>query len=156
MKALTLHQPYATLIALGAKKIETRSWPTPHRGMLAIHAAATMPHDVQLALTHPAFVDKLRPAGFTLDARGEWQGLPLGAVVAVCHVVDCVRVEALETTPISIWEWHFGDYTPGRYAWKLGDVRALAIPIRTRGAQQLWTVPDHVEAQVRGAVTVAG
>jgi hypothetical protein len=34
MKALTLHQPWATLVALGAKQIETRSWPTRHRGLV--------------------------------------------------------------------------------------------------------------------------
>ena len=38
MKALTLYQPWATLVAIGAKKIETRSWSTPYRGPLAIHA----------------------------------------------------------------------------------------------------------------------
>lgn len=38
MKALTLHQPWATLVALGIKTVETRSWYTPYRGPLAIHA----------------------------------------------------------------------------------------------------------------------
>ena len=39
MKALTLTQPWATLIAVGAKRIETRSWGTSYRGRIAIHAA---------------------------------------------------------------------------------------------------------------------
>lgn len=39
IKALTLYQPWATLIAIGAKKIETRSWDTKYRGPLAIHAS---------------------------------------------------------------------------------------------------------------------
>ncbi len=39
MKALTLTQPWAHLVAVGAKRVETRSWPTPYRGPLAIHAA---------------------------------------------------------------------------------------------------------------------
>jgi hypothetical protein len=43
MKAITLHQPWATLVAIEQKKIETRSWPTSYRGPLAIHAAKTMP-----------------------------------------------------------------------------------------------------------------
>lgn len=38
MKAVTLTQPWATLVAIGAKQIETRSWPTNYRGPLAIHA----------------------------------------------------------------------------------------------------------------------
>ena len=39
MKALTLYEPYATLVALNLKKIETRGWRTNYRGPLAIHAA---------------------------------------------------------------------------------------------------------------------
>jgi hypothetical protein len=32
----------------------------------------------------------------------------------------------------------FGDYTPGRYAWLLADVRRLPEPIPARGALGLW------------------
>lgn len=39
MKALSLWQPWATLIANGAKQIETRSWSTSYRGPILIHAA---------------------------------------------------------------------------------------------------------------------
>lgn len=38
MKVITLIQPWATLVALGEKKIETRSWSTNFRGRIAIHA----------------------------------------------------------------------------------------------------------------------
>ena len=43
MKALTLWQPWASLVALGHKRIETRCWSTKYRGDLAIHAAAKLP-----------------------------------------------------------------------------------------------------------------
>ena len=43
MKVLTLTQPWATLVAIGAKRIETRSWSTKYRGPLAIHAAKGFP-----------------------------------------------------------------------------------------------------------------
>ena len=39
MKAITLEQPFASLVSIGAKTIETRPWPTPYRGALAIHSA---------------------------------------------------------------------------------------------------------------------
>jgi hypothetical protein len=45
MKALSLIQPWASLIVLGEKRIETRSWPTRHRGHLAIHANKNLPDD---------------------------------------------------------------------------------------------------------------
>ena len=43
MKTLTLLQPWAMLVALEAKRIETRSWGTWYRGPLAIHADKRMP-----------------------------------------------------------------------------------------------------------------
>jgi len=36
MKAISLHQPWASMIADGRKTIETRSWPTNYRGELLI------------------------------------------------------------------------------------------------------------------------
>src|SRR5690348_17556570 len=47
MKALTLTQPWASLVAIGAKRIETRSWSTSYRGPLAIHAAKGFPKSAQ-------------------------------------------------------------------------------------------------------------
>ena len=41
MKALTIQQPWASVITMGVKTIETRSWSTKYRGPLAIHAGLT-------------------------------------------------------------------------------------------------------------------
>ena len=41
MKAISICQPWATLIAIGAKRFATRSWKTDYRGLLAIHAGKT-------------------------------------------------------------------------------------------------------------------
>lgn len=45
MKALSVRQPWATLIAQGKKTIEIRSWPTRHRGPLAIVASKSISRD---------------------------------------------------------------------------------------------------------------
>ena len=60
MKALSLRQPWASLIADGRKTIETRTWRTHYRGPLAIHASA-------------------RP----------YEDLPTGGIVAVAWLYDC-------------------------------------------------------------------
>ena len=54
MKALTIWQPWASLIAGGAKQYETRSWATQYRGPIAIHAAAryTRKWDLPVDLGH--------------------------------------------------------------------------------------------------------
>lgn len=51
MKALTLIQPWATLIMLGEKQIETRSWNTKYRGKLAIHAGKKIDKDKLFLIT---------------------------------------------------------------------------------------------------------
>ena len=39
MKVISVLQPWASLIVMGAKKIETRSWQTKYTGELLIHAS---------------------------------------------------------------------------------------------------------------------
>lgn len=91
MKALSLWQPWASAIALGSKRIETRDWPTRYRGLLAIHAAKRK-HKGEL----PHFQCTWNWCGALADAglvMGGWQWLedplPFGAIVATCRLVDC-------------------------------------------------------------------
>jgi len=157
MKAITIAQPYATLIALGQKKIETRSWSTSYRGPLAIHAAKGPGHLGSfkalrdLCGTQP-FFDALMPIvpnyNAYCDRDAIFEQLPLGAIIATCVLVDCVPTEHIRSVKIvrrgnHEWLWTenekaFGDYTPGRYAWLLSNVRALPEPIPARGALGLW------------------
>lgn len=145
MKAITLYQPYATLIQVGAKKIETRGWPTTHRGLLAIHSAKRIPNEDLAWLigseTGGRILDALGAAGYYgLDE------LPLGKILCTVNLVDCARsaVEHLPPEP----ERSFGLYCAGRWMWRLADVRTLPEPIPCRGAQRLWTVPPEIEAQL--------
>jgi hypothetical protein len=64
MKALSVMQPWATLIALGAKHIETRSWATSHRGQLAIHASSRMNRVALLNLREPLIQEALTAGGY--------------------------------------------------------------------------------------------
>jgi hypothetical protein len=138
MKAITLTQPWATLVAIGAKRIETRTWSTNYRGPLAIHAAKGFPRDaIELALEEP-FRSTLARAGVKrLD------DLPRGAVVATARLVECRSttpdmIDGSWVAGLSDLEDAFGDYSPGRYGWVLADVEPLAEPVPARGALGLW------------------
>jgi hypothetical protein len=146
VKAITLTQPWATLVAIGAKRIETRSWGTNYRGPLAIHAAKGYPLDArQFTLTWGHLLNR---HGYRVTRRGfdADDDLPRGAVVATCCVADCVRIDPADPAPALAWfERHaaeqdreFGDYTLGRYMWLLADVVALPKPFTVRGALGLW------------------
>jgi len=164
MKALTLTQPWATLVQLGEKQIETRSWGTHYRGPLAIHAGAGLgPIGGERALQRlcqrepfwTALRDLLMPPGHMYYAADT---LPRGAIVAVAELIevapitdDGVLTQAGRLYPESP-EHEFGDYTPGRYAWLLNRIQPLRRPVLCRGALGLWSVPADVQEQIRRQV----
>lgn len=133
IKALTLWQPWASLIALGHKKIETRSRRTAYRGILAIHAAKRDPGEFQLRLNGEKF---------------DVSKLPLGRVVAICRITECrtIQEDGLFSTEMgskslplpNARELEFGNYTPGRVAWILENIVPLSTPIAASGSQSLW------------------
>jgi hypothetical protein len=175
MYALALTPPWGTLIAIGAKRIETRSWALPSAASgvpLAIHQAKGLPRGfseadlAELCASRP-FAEALAAVGITSAAQ-----LPRGCIVAVATPVDCVPTQnpAVAAAPGQPWftgrrpgvgqhyyevpprpdsaELSFGDYAPGRYAWLLADIAALAAPVPCRGYQRLWRVPTEVAAQI--------
>jgi hypothetical protein len=164
MKAITVLQPYASLIAVGAKQYETRSWSASYRGPIAIHAGkkpsnGLFPLPVIFALVRT----------FGKSALEVLDTAPLGAVVAVAERKGCHRTIRTHTCdpdtgePSAIihaelkdaaFDWRidgdellFGDFSPGRFAWELTDVKMLKEPVPARGRQGLWTLPPEVEAE---------
>lgn len=144
MKAITLTQPWASLVAIGAKRVETRSWRTPYRGPLAIHAAKDYPQWAKDTAWEEPFLSALKA----------YPGppLPLGAVVATCRLVACIPTRELlaglliecdpvvQSIPFVMTEQEraFGDYEPGRWGWILADIKMLPEPVPARGALSLW------------------
>ena len=135
MKALTIQQPWATLVAIGAKRIETRSWRTSYRGPLAIHAAKGFPKSARELCRDNPFHAALYSAGWASKSySGE---LPLGVVLATCRLVACTLTSLAFEEQLSTAERAFGDYSPGRYAWVLEDVKPI-MPRSAKGSLGLW------------------
>lgn len=156
MKALSLWQPWAFLVKLAGhidpdiaklgKHFETRSWPTKYRGPLAIHAAKDRQY-WKVAHEEPFRSVLMEARLFRQD------DLPYGAIVATCNLVECCLIKEDGLYRLIPWlkkpaemfaplptepELSFGDYTPGRFAWILEDVRQLPEPIPVKGHQGLW------------------
>lgn len=154
MKALTLTQPWASLIAWGEKRIETRHWWTPYRGPLAIHAAKAMPAWAKTCCFEEPFFEALEAAGC-----GGPEDLPRGAVVATGRLVGCVPTVPLQLPPGFVpaeFERDFGDFSPGGWAWLLADVVALPVPVPARGALGLWPLPAAVQRGMETAMAGVG
>lgn len=158
MKVLTLHQPWASLVTLGAKRIETRSWKTEYRGPLAIHAAAVLPEYGRRAAYTEPFLSLLTQAGllevtetpFPLSGVGYRNHLPSGALLCTCRLADCVPTKGPKSANgsgpkyadwvhrLSVQERAFGNYEPGRFAWMLENIEPLPEPLPAKGFQRLW------------------
>ena len=155
MKTLTLTQPWASLVAIGAKRIETRSWSTSYRGPMAIHAAKGFPGWAQRMCESEIFRHALVAGG---EAVAEpMQSLPRSVVLCTCTLIDCLPMEAfgclsgifddypeLDTPQ----ERAFGDFDVfdssngrRRYALVLESVKPLATPVAATGALGLWEWP---------------
>ncbi len=131
MKCISLWQPWASLVVLGKKRCETRSWRTSHCGPLAIHASKKWSKELaRLSIGSP----------FGEILRGRI--LPRGAIVGVVNLESCHTID--RTNVPQSPESEFGDYTFGRYRWDLSHAKQLAVPIPFRGRQGLFEIPDEL------------
>jgi hypothetical protein len=142
LKTISLYQPWASAIAVGAKLHETRCWGTKYRGPLAIHASVrrwgVFREQFYEFLEHPV-IEGFFENGLELD----YNALPYGAIVCVCDLVECVPTEAVLVTE---WDRMLGDYSPGRFAWRLENVRRLTRVHPARGRQMFFDVPGELGA----------
>lgn len=165
IKAVSLYQPWATLMAILEKGNETRSWYTPYRGPIAIHAATNMTYIKMRSKHYICSQEPFRSvlnAALKKHAQDHPPGLgfmPLGAIVAIGNLVDCLYIGkthlhyydhnkiGARVVPLPIGnELAFGDYAEGRFAWVMKDVRRLPEPIPAKRKQGLWNweVPEGV------------
>lgn len=144
MKALTISQPYASLIVSGEKWVENRTWATQYRGTLAIHAGK----------------------GKQYLTREEMRDYPIGCVIGFVDLVGCVPLEwAEQFAGYSASQATYGGRTleeivshkhaEGPYCWILANPIALPEPLPTRGSLGLWdwepgySLEDHIHDMQR-------
>lgn len=142
MKALTIRQPWASLIlsfdenGRPNKMIETRSWKTSYRGRLAIHSAKFIPDKffIDMAMSK---MQHFILAG--LDGDFSLIELPYGAVIGSVCLVDCLPMsELIGSAYDTERERAFGDWSIGKYGWILGSPVVFEKPIPATGKQGLW------------------
>lgn len=154
MKCISLWQPWASLVVLGLKRIETRSWETLHRGQLLIHAASKWNHELDVIACREPFRSAL--ASQLTDETGLRRCgrvmLPFGRIIGVVTVDGCEPITA-GNVPMSP-EREFGDYRTGqrRFLWRLSNPRMFEGDLPFRGHQQIFHVPDEmVSEQIKTA-----
>src|SRR5579884_2998990 len=130
MKCISLHQPWATLVVIGAKRIETRHWKTRHTGPLLIHAAKKWDKWTKAMCFDEPFYTVLNAAGFVnhSDFRKSDFDLPFGAIIGAVNLVKCFPTEYVGEPAITYLERKFGDYSAGRFGWLMESPLRFAEP----------------------------
>lgn len=168
VRAITLWQPWASLVALGFKRYETRSWSTSYKGKLLIHAAARPDKQYERL----AIIEACRGTEYfnTLIQLFNEAEFSLGAVVAIADLTGCQKMwSKSQLPPSATWaddvrandteiliddqaelEIAVGDWQPDRYAWKLENIQALAEPIYCKGERRLWIPSAEIITAVGG------
>ena len=164
MKIITLWQPWASLIALGCKQYETRSWYTNYRGRILIHAAIR-----SMNCNGHFLLDILEREGFWKPFMQDLDGdttdyrravFPTGVIVAIADLTNCFYMidnesdrkvkhrDTIVISSVSEQESLCGDWQFGRYAWKLENIKALQHPISFKGSQGLKPASDEIAKEL--------
>lgn len=147
MKAITVWQPWASLLATGAKHNETRSWRTNYRGEILIRAAKTDPLRGICMMPNEAWEQAL----IALDLPEEFnrfEKFPTGAIIGKANLVDCFQIDEAYRRKLmreNPAELAFGDYSIGRYAWVMAEPVLFDKPIPASGKQGLWNWEGELE-----------
>ncbi len=134
MKALPLWQPWATLVAIGAKKVETRSWPLMCEEYFLDTLAEHFRLDPELPATTDLVMGKLSRGAIVATAR----------LARAAEVTERSAATLLERNPR---EHAFGNYAPGRFAWVLEDAQPVDPPLRCQGRQGIFDAPLELAAR---------
>lgn len=122
MKVLTIKQPWASLIMLGYKKYEFRSWKTKYRGTILIHAGKSVNKEAVKRLK------KYLP-----------EDLPKGKILGKVDIVDCIKIDDnIKNNIINENNDIYSNLSVDEYAWKLDNVQELKDNIFVNGKLGLW------------------
>jgi hypothetical protein len=165
LPTITLYEPWATLIVLGEKWIETRGWKTNYRGPIGIHAGTK-----NLVWKATRILEGMYEDGWRARRAFDPSIVAPGHLLGVAELVDCVPMGYVEepdphhltrmgkpsgepdfstpsydyfTDPSKVIlrhtrETYVGDFGPGRFAWLLDRPRRFVQPIPCRGWQRIW------------------
>ena len=125
MRALTICQPYASLIILGEKRVENRSWKMSYRGQLLIHAGKSR------AWLNPGDIERFEALG---------DPLVFGALLGTVDVIDCLHIDDIESGKYDgKYPWvEDHEHTEGPFCIVVTNARRFPEPIPCRGERGLW------------------
>ncbi|GMH11304.1 hypothetical protein Nepgr_013145 [Nepenthes gracilis] len=137
---LTMHQPWASLLVHGIKRIEGRSWPAPLRGLLWIHAASKVPDATTIKAMEDFYREIYALSGIT-DVKFP-EEYPVSRLVGCVEVVGCVRCEELtcwQAVPEGVRLEGLTDF-----CWLCEHPQKLLVPLEMRGYKGIYNLERKI------------
>lgn len=127
MKALSIQEPWASLIKEKVKFIETRSFKTNYRGELYIHASKRKITNSEFDLYNEQI------------SLLKYKDFDYGCIIAKVNLIDCVYMDGdfVKEIKKNHNEFICGSYKVGRYAWILSDIEVVE-PLFKKGNLGIW------------------
>lgn len=142
---LTLWEPWASLIAKGRKKIETRTYPTQYRGNLIITAASKKLNKDDISVAKSL----LKCLGYEEKSFR----IHPGQIVAVAKIEDCLLMTPSLISQQTKEEIICGGWKEGNYAWVLKDIVDFCEQkIDIKGKQKLWKPEKEIIEKVESCL----
>lgn len=157
MKAISIKQPYSSLIVHGIKDIENRTWPCPKKYIgqrVLIHASAT-----PVNMINPSSVFTNQQWDFLTEEQKMLiisGAMPTGSIIGSVQIVGCVINHP------SVWAEKTENYTVGMnpklyevltdkkvvYNWILANPIIYDEPIPAKGKISFWDYPGIKEVTI--------
>ncbi|KAL5566887.1 hypothetical protein UlMin_030051 [Ulmus minor] len=148
---LTMHQPWASLLVYGIKRIEGRSWPAPIRGRLWIHAAGKVPDEATIKAMEDFYREIYAVNGIN-DLKFP-ENYPVSRLIGCVEVVGCLKREELESWEMVPEGVRLEALTD--FCWLCEQPQKLLIPFEMRGYQGVYNLEKRIyEAAARGLTPV--
>lgn len=126
MKAISIKNPWARLIAIGLKDVENRTWPTSFRGRVLIHASAKIDPRYR-EMSNLFTFDQWNAMDHSEQLKAVKGIYDSSAIIGEVEILDCIQ----DST--SVWA------EPGCYHWVLSNAKLYDEPIRNvKGALSFW------------------
>ncbi|XP_017269684.1 activating signal cointegrator 1 [Kryptolebias marmoratus] len=129
---LSMHQPWASLLVKGIKRVEGRTWYTSHRGRLWIAAAAKKPTPQEIAEVEAMYrhIYKKEPK-FPND-------YPSGCLLGCVNVTDCLSQEQFrEQFPDTCEE------SASPFVFVCTNAQELLVKFPMKGKHKIWKLESH-------------
>jgi hypothetical protein len=163
MRALTLTQPWATMVASGIKRIENRDWRHDPKSMIGQRFAIHASREIDMETVEDIFIDKIYGADVPDLIIGERRSdpvvsarmlFPVSAIIGVATLERCIRKDDGRQSSIFAADAPLHGLPDDQHRWFFGplglvltDIHPL-IPIPCKGALSFWQVPDELEIQI--------